>query len=82
MSHCDVIISGLNWNDYYLSTKIFSRHKKLQNIFFQFFSHSKSDFYRFLFEKNFNAPIPDQEYTYVKTLIPEAVGGIELLRRF
>jgi len=37
---------------------------------------------RFLFEKNFNAPIPDQEYTYVKTLIPEAVGGIELLRRF
>ena len=70
------------WATQILSTKIFSRHKKFQNHFFIFFSFQKSSLSKFLFEKKNNALISDQEYTYLKTLIPEAVGGIELLRRF
>ena len=82
MSHCDVFISGLLWNDYYPSTKTTSHHKENLELIFLDFSHFKSHFwYIFTWEKN-NALIPDQEYTYLKTLIPEAVGGIELLRRF
>ena len=51
MSHCGVFISGLMWDDYYLSTEITSRHKKIRITFFGFFLISKVSFDIFLLEK-------------------------------
>ena len=51
-------------------------------IFFSIFLIQKSFLLIHFYLRKKYAPIPDQEYTYIKTLNPEAVGGIELLRRF